>query len=328
MSLTIGLVYDLRDDYLAEGWSPEKAAEFDSLSTIEAIESAIVDLGHQVERVGNGKRLCFALVAGRRWDLVFNIAEGVRGRSREAQVPALLEMYDIPYTFSDPLVCAATLDKAVAKRLVRDAGLNTPDFQVIDSEADLGRFRLEYPVFAKPVAEGTGIGIDRTSRIVDPAQLKEVCLRLLDRHQQPVLVEEYLPGREFTTGILGTGRSAVSLGTMEILIQEHAGTLDYSYEMKDRWREFVKYLPLDERSLLEQVEELALGAYRALECRDLGRVDLRMDRHGRPAFVEVNPLPGLNPVYSDLPMLARQSGWDFGKIIAGVIESAARRWGV
>ena len=142
--LTIGLVYDLRDDYLEEGWSPEQAAEFDSLSTIEALQAAIVSNGHQVERIGNGKRLCAELVAGRRWDLVFNIAEGVKGRNREAQVPALLELFEVPYTFSDPLVCAVTLGGAMAKRLVRDAGLNTPPFTLIESEDQLASFNWSF----------------------------------------------------------------------------------------------------------------------------------------------------------------------------------------
>ncbi|MEJ2079790.1 MAG: D-alanine--D-alanine ligase [Acidobacteriota bacterium] len=323
--MRIGLVYDLRDDYLAEGWTPEEAAEFDSVSTIDALDNALRSLGHEVERIGHGRRLCARVAAGSRWDLVFNIAEGRRGRSREAQVPALLELYDIPYTFSDPLVCAATLDKAVGKRLVRDAGLRTPEFAVIRALEETSAIELEFPLFAKPLAEGTGKWIDSASRVDDMASLTRVCAVLLARSGQPVLVEEYLPGREFTTGIAGTGRRARVIGTMEIFIHEAAGTSDYSFEVKQDWEKLCQYPPLEVGGLRDEVEALALEAYRALECRDLGRVDLRLDRQGRPSFVEVNPLPGLNPVYSDLPILSRQNGWEYVDIIRAVIESALER---
>ncbi len=323
--MKIGLVYDLRDDYVAEGWTAEEAAEFDSVSTVDALESALCSLGHDVERIGHGRRLCARIAAGCRWDLVFNIAEGTKGRNREAQVPALLELFDIPYTFSDPLVCAATLDKAVGKRLVRDAGLRTPDFVVIRAPEEARAVDLAFPLFAKPLSEGTGKWIDSTSRVDDRESLMIVCAGLLNRSGQPVLVEEYLPGREFTTGIVGTGRKARVIGTMEILIREAAGTADYSFEVKRDWQEFCEYPPLEAGSLRVEVETLALEAYRALECRDLGRVDLRLDRRGRPSFVEVNPLPGLNPVYSDLPILSRQNGWEYRDIIRAVVESALDR---
>ncbi len=325
--MKIGLVYDLREDYLAEGWSAEASAEFDSPATIAALEEALCALGHEVERVGHGRRLCHRVVSGARWDLVFNIAEGTWGRSREAQVPAILELHGIPYTFSDPLVCAATLDKAFAKRLVRDAGLATPGFSVVREPADVAAVRLEFPLFAKPVAEGTGKWIDGCSRVDDSRQLDRVCRSLLARSGQPVLVEEYLPGREFTTGIIGTGARARVMGTMEIVIRESAGTADYSFEVKQDWRRHCEYPPLEAGVLRDAVEALALEAYRTLECRDLGRVDLRLDRNGRPSFVEVNPLPGLNPEYSDLPILAYQNDWDYLRIIREVIDSALERFG-
>jgi len=144
MSLQIGLVYDLRKEYLAIGYSEEQVAEFDSEATIEALEATIRSLGYGVQRIGNVRALCSRLVSGERWDLVFNIAEGVSGRSREAQVPCILEAYGIPYTFSDPLVSAVTMDKAVAKKLVRGAGLNTPDFIVVHQLPDLRHCRMKW----------------------------------------------------------------------------------------------------------------------------------------------------------------------------------------
>jgi D-alanine-D-alanine ligase len=324
-SVTIGLVYDLRDDYLAEGFSEEQVAEFDSAATITFLEQALRAHGYTTERIGNGLTLARQLACGKRWDLVFNIAEGVHGRSREAQVPALLEMYGIPYTCSDALVCALTLDKAMTKRVIQSAGLYTPRFAVVTSPAGLESLDLQYPLFAKPLAEGTGKGVDKHSRIDSAAALKRVCLRLLERFRQPVLVEEYLPGREFTTAVLGTGRDAQVLGTMEIAVLANAPAGDYSYEVKEQCEECVHYFPMPHGALRDEVEQLALQAYRVLECRDTGRVDIRLDAKGRPAFIEINPLPGIHPTHSDLPMIATQEGMAYEELIGRIVQSALAR---
>lgn len=324
-SKIIGLVYDLRDDYLAQGFTEEQAAEFDSPRTINAIERTLQSFGYATERIGNGLALASQLAAGKRWDMVFNIAEGVYGRSREAQVPCLLEMYGIPYTFSDPLVCALTLDKAMTKRVIASAGLYTPRFAVVTSLGDLEGIDLEFPLFAKPLAEGTGKGVDKDSRIDSPAALRKVCARLLEQFSESVLVEEYLPGREFTTAVLGTGRDARVVGTMEFSIRPNAPAQDYSYEVKEACDDWVDYFPMPKGDLRDQVEALALGAYRVLECRDTGRIDIRLDAKGRPAFIEINPLPGLNPGHSDLPMIATQEGMSYEDLIRSIIESAFAR---
>lgn len=323
--LTIGLVYDLRDDYLAEGFTEDEVAEFDSVATIAALEQALLSLGYAPERVGNGQALARQLVAGKRWDLVFNIAEGLFGRSREAQVPALLEMYGIAYTFSDPLVCALTLDKAMTKRIVASAGLHTPRFNVVSSIEDVESVDLAFPLFAKPLAEGTGKGVDGKSRIDSPEALQAVCARLLTVYRQPVLVEEYLPGREFTTAIIGTGPDATVLGTMEFIIRADAPASDYSYEVKEQCEQCVDYFAMPAGALREQVEELALRAYQALECRDTGRVDIRLDAQGRPAFIEINPLPGLHPTHSDLPMIATQQGLLYEELVGHIVTNALTR---
>lgn len=321
----IGLVYDLRNAYLAEGFSPDDVAEFDSVATIDALAGALRALGYRVDRIGHGRRLAERLVQGDRWDLVFTIAEGLRGRSREAQVPALLELYDVPYTFSDPLVCALTLDKALTKQLVRAAGIPTPPFHVVRSTADISRVRLPGTLFAKPIAEGTGKGVDARSCVRSRRALGAVCRRLLRRYAQPVLVEEYLPGREFTTAVLGTGNDARVLGTMELAIRPDARTRDYSYEVKERCETLVHYFPMPPGPLRRTVEDLALRAYRALQCRDAGRLDFRLDRRGRPAFLELNPLPGLHPTHSDLPMIATQQGMSYRELIGTIVRSAVRR---
>lgn len=322
--MLIGFTYDLRKDYLAKGYSEEDVAEFDSEGTIDAIASAIESLGHTVVRIGNAWELCRRLVAGEKWDLVFNVTEGLRGRSREAQVPAICELYNINYTFSDPLVSAATLDKAVAKRLIRDAGLYTAPFAVVNDIDDLKSVKLDFPLFAKPLAEGTGKGITNTSKIESPAQLRDVCAELLKRYKQPVLLEEYLPGREFTVGILGTGQEAKVLGTMEIELIDASNNSIYSYESKELCETQVRYTKAT-GSVVADVEKLALRSYQALECRDAGRVDIRLDKNGTPCFLEVNPLAGMHPSHSDLPMIATQEGMSYQKLIDSIIKSAIRR---
>ncbi|RMF85495.1 MAG: D-alanine--D-alanine ligase [Nitrospirae bacterium] len=326
--MTIGLVYDLRAAYRDQDLSVEALAEFDSEETVEALEAALRGIGHRPERIGHGRDLARRLVGGERWDLVFNIAEGVAGRSREAQVPALLELFDLPYTFSDPLTCAATLDKGVAKRLVAAAGVATAPFAVVHDLAELDRLELAYPLFAKPLAEGTGKGVDGDSRVRNEAALRPVVARLLERYRQPVLVEEYLPGREFTTSILGTGAAARVLGTLEVILSADAPHDDYTFAVKEESERYVDYLPLYEPPLRRAVESLALTAYCALECRDAGRVDVRLDRHGRPCFLELNPLPGLHPTHSDLPMTATAHGMAYDELIGAIVASACGRHGI
>ena len=326
--MRIGLTYDLCSDWLALGHTAEEVAEFDSEETIDLLEQAIRELGHDTVRIGHARALCERLVTGERWDLVFNIAEGLEGRSREAQVPALLELYGIGYTFSDPLVCAVTLDKAVTKRLVRDAGLATPAFHVVRDEDDLraaALARLRYPLFAKPIAEGTGKGIGEASYAAGPDDLARVCRDLLARLRQPVLVEEYLPGREFTVGLLGNGPRARAIGTMEVRIRRPVERAIYSFQNKHEYEDVVDYDELAPGPLRERVEVLALASYLALECRDGARVDIRLDAAGAPSFMEINPLPGLNANHSDLPIIARFADMAFRDLIGGIIAAACER---
>jgi D-alanine-D-alanine ligase len=326
--MKIGLTYDLRQEYLEQGFTEEETAEFDAEVTIRALEEAIQYCGYQTDRIGNGKSLCKRLVAGERWDMVFNFAEGVYGRSREAQVPSLLELYQIPFTLSDPLVCAVTLDKAVTKKIVRASGYNTPNFLVVHDLSEIAGIKLHYPLFAKPLAEGTGKGITAHSRITSANDLVQVCHDLLGKFKQPVLVEEYLPGREFTVGIIGTGPDARVLGTMEVILREPGNGAIYSYEAKESWQFLVTYSPPPEGAIRVAVESLALGSYRALECRDTARVDIRLDAAGDPSFMEVNPLPGLNPIHSDLPMIAYRAGLTYNDLVREILASAFKRLGL
>jgi D-alanine-D-alanine ligase len=323
--MIIGLAYDLRVDYRNLGYDEEDIAEFDSEETISAIDEAIKSLGYETDRIGNSQSLCSRLSAGERWDLVFNVAEGLSGRCRESHVPAMLEAYRVGYTFSDPLVCAITLDKSFAKRIVRDSGLPTPEFRIIESQEDICDVTLKYPLFAKPIAEGTGKGIDHNSRVESYDQLKNICEYLLKRFAQPVLVEEFLPGREFTAGVLGNANDAYVLGIMEIEIPSRPKDTIYSYVAKEQCEQLVNYLPYRSGPLCEQVGQLALKSYRVLQCRDAARVDIRCDGKGAPYFLEVNPLPGLHPTHSDLPMIATQEGMSYEELIGTIIDSALKR---
>ncbi|MEX0707681.1 MAG: hypothetical protein WD078_06915, partial [Woeseia sp.] len=302
--MTVGLTYDLRDAWLEAGYSELETAEFDRIDTIDSIAGALTTLGYRVDRIGHLQQLAGRLVAGDRWDLVFNICEGMHGWAREAQVPALLDAYQIPYVFSDPLVCALTLHKGMTKDVVRAAGVATPDFAVVQDAAALRTIRLPYPLFAKPVAEGTGKGVSRESKINNSDELSAVCRRLLAEHRQPVLVERFLPGREFTVGIIGTARKARAIATLEINLLAGADAEVYSYRNKENCEELVAYTLLAEDRLRRQVEALALNAWRALGCRDGGRIDVRLDETGAANFIEVNPLAGLHPEHSDLPIMA------------------------
>ncbi|MBZ0217002.1 MAG: hypothetical protein K8F25_10650 [Fimbriimonadaceae bacterium] len=324
---TIGLVYDLRDDYLAMGFTEEQVAEFDTIETIEEIAGALIRSGCAVERVGHGRHLAAALVAGKRWDLVFSIAEGVRGRSREAQVPAVCELFDQAYVFSDPLTMAVTLDKAVAKRIVRDAGIATAPFLILESGNETVSEWLHFPAFVKPLAEGTGKGCELASLVNDDEELRTAARNLIYRFGQPALVEAYLPGREFTVGIVGNGPSAHVIGVMEIILNAEAEPGVYSYTNKEKCERLVSYRPAaDGESKLAAAR--ALEAYHALGCHDAARIDMRSDTQDSPMFLEANPIAGLHPTHSDLPMLAAQNGLSYDNLMAAIIDAATTRCGL
>lgn len=326
MKLKVGITYDLREDYLALGMEEEETAEFDKPETIDSIAKALEQLDHSPDKIGNIRTLAKRLVAGDRWDLVFNIAEGLQGFGREAQVPALLDAYNIPYTFSDPLVMALTLHKGLTKRVIRDLGIPTPDFAVVEDETEAARVDLPFPLFAKPVAEGTGKGISGASKIGSKADLVRICRELLKTFKQPVLVETFLPGREFTVGVTGTGKEAKTIAVIEVVLRSEAESHAYSYVNKERFKELVEYR-LVKDAMAEEAAGVALASYRGLGCRDAGRVDLRSDGLGRPQFMEVNPLAGLHPVNSDLPILNGLAGFTYLSLIDRIMSSALARMG-
>jgi D-alanine-D-alanine ligase len=324
--MLIGLTYDLRQDYLDAGYGEEETAEFDRPDTIDAIENTLRELGHETDRIGRITSLIERLSRGDRWDLVFNIAEGLHGIGREAQVPALLDAYEIPYTYSDPLVCALSLHKPMTKRIVRDLGLPTPGFAAVEKMGDLDAIDLQFPLFAKPIAEGTSKGVTSASKIANQKELREVCAKLLAQFKQPVLVEEFLPGREFTVGIVGTGEDASVVAVMEVILLANAEAEVYTYLNKEQCEERVQYTlaPLTSE-IAKEASQLALAVWHGMGCRDGGRVDVRQDHTGKLSFIEVNPLPGIHPQHSDLPIMATLAGWTYRQLIERIVNSALKR---
>jgi len=325
--MKIGLTYDLRQDYLDMGFSEEETAEFDKIDTIEGIENALKKLNFEVERIGHAKSLVSKLHEGKKWDLVFNIAEGLKGLGREAQVPAILDVYQIPYVFSDVLTLSLTLHKGMTKSVIRDNGIPTADFFVVNSASDIEKVKLPYPLFAKPVAEGTGKGINAMSKISNFEELKTSCETLLKQFNQPVLVETFLSGREFTVGIVGNGETAKVVGIMEIIFNKEAKMNAYSYDNKENYLEKVKYTKAEDE-LAEKCKIVALNSWRVLNCADGGRVDIRVDSKGIPNFIEVNPLAGLNPTHSDLPILCRMNNISYDKLIEMIMDASLKRHGI
>jgi D-alanine-D-alanine ligase len=319
--MKVGITYDLREDYLKQGFTMEETAEFDKQNTIDAIELAVQKAGFETEKIGHVKALCQQLVEGKTWDIVFNICEGFYGIGREAQVPALLDAYNIPYVFSDPLVMALTLHKGMTKSIIRDAKIPTADYFVVHTLAEIKKINIPYPLFVKPVAEGTGKGINAKSIIENYQQLEEMVTYLLSTFKQPVLVEKFLSGREFTVGIIGTGDKAYSIGVLEVLLRQNAEQNVYSYFNKEEYKTVVEYRLVKEPIALA-CEEVAINSWKVLNCQDGGRVDLRCDEKGIPNFIEVNPLAGLHPINSDLPILASKNGISYEELIKMIMQSA------
>jgi D-alanine-D-alanine ligase len=333
--LKIGLTYNVRGESSSEtphvpGLAADGEEEFDSQETIDAIADAIRALGHEVDLLGDGEPLLRRLLAGPKPELVVNIAEGTgSGRCREARVPAVLEMLGIPYTGSDPLTLAATLDKDCAKRLVRASGVATPAWALIEdgdlSTAETQLARLSYPLIIKPAYEGSSKGVLASSLVNEAAELTAGVRQLYEAYRQPILVEEFIDGDELTVGVVGSRPQHV-LGIMRILPRQKQGPFVYSLEVKRDWERLVRYetpaqlTPADAAA----VERATLAAWRALGCRDVSRFDFRL-RDGVPYFLEVNPLPGLSPKSGDLVLLARGYGVEHSELLSRILASAIER---
>lgn len=327
--MRIGIAYNIREESQDSHDLPEDFdEEFDCPATIDAIAGVFENAGHEVSRLGFGRRLLCSLLDDPP-DVVFNIAEGLEGRNRESQIPALLEMLSIPYTGSDPLSLGLTLDKDLAKRVVASRGLPTPLHITARGgrpieECDLDG--MSFPLIVKPVSEGSSKGIRLGSRAGSVEEVNLLVRRLFDAYGGPVLVEEFLDGEEFTVGVIGNNPPKV-LGAMMIRHRTlPSRDFLYSLEVKRDWENQIEYLcpPPVSGNLLSEISELALKIYDALGCRDVSRVDIRL-RDGRPYFLEVNPLPGLSPLYGDLVIMSRMMGWTYEELILEILNNALRR---
>jgi len=322
--MKVGLTYDLRSWYTDRGYSMDETAEFDKQETIDALEKSLNLMGHDTEPIGNTFQLIEALASGKRWDLIFNIAEGLYGDGRESVVPAILDQYKIPYVFSGPVIMGLSLNKHLAKLIVAASGVPVSPGKLITKLDDLDGCDLKFPLFVKPVSEGTGKGITEKSLVNSPIELKSMVEWVLSEFHQPALVEEYLPGREFTVGVVGYGYEAVAIGGMEVIC---ANNLPYSVEVKENYQNYCTYKPLG-NDIVDECKSVALGAWKALDAVDAGRVDLKADRYGKICFIEANPLAGLNPIHSDLPILARMSGIEYHTLLEMIMKAAIKRYGL
>ncbi len=327
--MRIGLSFDLKTAVAEHRTVEDAFEEYDSPETVAKITSSLESAGHKVVPLGGGAQF-LDNIRSEKVDIVFNIAEG-RGtyRSREAQVPSVLEMLDIPYIGSDPLTLSVCLDKPVTKKLVALEGVITPRWLIISSLQELNTTRWDdftFPVIIKPAFEGSSKGIRLTSLAQDVRQAEEEISRVLADYRQPVMIEEFIDGDEITVGVIGNTPAQV-LGVMRVLPKKKTGHFVYSLEVKRDYVNLVDYECPARLSpdILKKLEDSSLKTFRTLGCRDFSRVDYRISRDGTPYFIEINPLPGLGN-YSDLVIMAAMLGWTHEGLIQAVFNAALTRY--
>jgi len=324
---------------IAELIARDEFAEWDSPTTIAAVESALSHLGKVIRLQANEdfpERLREA-----RPDIVFNIAEGFHGVNREAHVPAICEFFGIPYSGSDPFTLSLCLDKARTKETLTFHGIPTPKFTVVERIEDLEALArsVSLPLFVKPLHEGSSKGITDSNLCWDRAHLLRQTEFLLENYDQPVIVEEYLPGKEFTCAVFGNGDEATVLPIVGMNFESLPnGALPiYSFDAKFVWDRPENPLDIFQcparitRELQASIERVTLDAFRVLGCRDWARIDVRLDAAGVPNVLEVNPLPGILPDPADnscLPKAARAAGISYDELIQNCLKYAAARQGV
>jgi len=327
-----------------EGVPPDAFADFDHIETVQSIQQAIETDGHETKFLMADENLPYALQEYKP-DICFNIAEGLGGDAREAQVPALLEMLRIPYTGSRVLTNAIALDKTLTKRIWRDRKLPIAPFQEFSTGDEPLRPELKYPLFVKPAREGTGMGVDMNARVENETEMRERVKYVIQSYQQPALVEDFLPGREFTVGQLGRPDAKRfsrhhewydpdgfhRLPILELKTEKSATPGIYSHAAKAQQlgeKGAPEYIcPADvEPELAKKLHHLALRGHLILSAIDVSRVDFRLDTDGNPRLIEINPLPGLTPGYSDLCLQAAAEGIRYEDLILEILYLAAGRW--
>jgi len=327
--MRLGLSFDLKDDIKpGEAVAEDALEEYDSRETVSLLADCLQAGGHQVTLLGGGRQFIENALSNK-VDFVFNIAEG-RGshRSREAQVPCILEMLGIPYSGSDPLCLAVCLDKPLAKKLVALEGVHTPGWQLVSSvkeATDVNWGDFTFPVIIKPAHEGSSKGIRLTSVAEDASQAKAEIKRIIGGYLQPVIIEEFIGGDEVTIGVIGNSPAQV-LGMMHIIPRKNNGRFVYSLEVKRDYKNLVDYecpaqLP---DAVLQKIRAASLKVFQTLGCRDFARIDFRLDADGTPYFIEINPLPGLG-THSDLVIMALKLGWTHQRLVNAILAAAVER---
>ena len=314
---------------MEQGGPDDAFEEYDSQETVDIIISVLEAEGHSVIRLGGGERF-LNNIRCQDVDIVFNIAEG-RGsyRSREAQVPSILEMLDIHYTGSDPQCLAVCLDKPLAKKLVTADGIVTPKWLTANSERELYSISWEsfpFPAIVKPAYEGSSKGICLTSLVYGAGQAQKEALRIIECYRQPVMVEEFIDGDEVTVGIIGNNPPR-TIGIMRVVPRKRNSHFIYSLEVKRDYLNLVDYeCPARLAPVLaKEIEYASLKIFKVLGCRDFARLDFRVSPEGTAYFIEVNPLPGLGN-YSDLIIMAKMTGWKHEEVIGAILGAALERY--
>jgi len=323
---TVGLTYDLKTDYeFKVGDPPDANAEFDHPSTIDVIASAIESQGFKVKKIGNAPRL-LEKIDNLGVDIVFNISEGISGRNRESQVPIILEMADIPFVGADALTLGLTLDKVMAKKIFIAEDIPTPRFFEIKSVDNLlNTDHLKFPLIVKPRFEGSSKGLTESSRVENMEELKKQVEYVMNTYKQPALIEEFISGQEFTVAVVGNDPPEV-LPIVQIKIDGRLKLNDKFYTFARIASDRLAYIcpARISQELKKEISELALKTYNAVECRDFGRVDFRVDNDGKPYVLEINPLPSLST--EDVFMIvAKQVGISYEEMIGKILNSALKR---
>ena len=325
----VGILYNRKRD--TKSGPPDAEAEYDSMDTVYAIRRALASAGFQTVLLECDETLPRRLTETH-IDIAFNIAEGRGGRGREAEIPGLLNLLDIPFTGSDETALCIALDKALCKRLLSSYRIRTPRYRIFTEGQNIRPTGLSFPVIVKPNAEGSSKGIPDECIASNPEELRQLVRRELSLYGGSILAEEYIAGREFTVGLLGNGDSIRVFPPMEIVFRENTvGDYQiYSYGVKQDYQSFVNYEcpPRLSLELQEHMTDTARRIFEALGCRDFARVDFRLDRSGKLHFIEINPLPGLAPGYSDYPMLAEFSGVSYRELVLLVLQSGMKRCGL
>ncbi len=333
--MRIGICYNLKTDFdrVMASMPDDRFEELDDIGTVEDIERVLHAHGYETVRLGFGMP-AIARLQKEHVDLVFNISEGLNGRAREAQMPAIFDMLGIPCVGSDSLTIALALDKAWTKKVVAQAGFATPAFYTVDNSIQLERMmenhELRYPLFVKLSCEGSSMSIDDHSRVRNARELAERVQYLMATYEgETVLVEEFMPGREFTVGIVGNREPEV-VAVMEVVPSDSTKDIaNFVYGLDEKRNceaKIIYRIPQDlDESTDHAIRTLAVGVYKELRCRDMARVDVRLDENGIPNFIELNTLPGLNERHSDLPILARLARMSYDELIVRVLGHAIER---